>query len=270
MNEPPLIGNPSIKKMLSAGAVFFCSHSGGKDSQAMYQVLKAQVPKERLIVIHAHLPEVEWDGIMDHIKDNIDHELIIVQANKTLLDTVRKRGMFPDAYRRWCTSDLKRGPIKKAIRQYCTKHNYNLVVDCMGMRAEESTGRAKRPIWKLNPKETNGKRSYYEHLPIHSLKVDDVFFAIRSAGQKPFFTYEKGMSRCSCSFCILGSREDLRIASELNPTLFQTYVNLEKEIGHTLKMEKGKPIPLTEYIKPTKKQIAAKRQMNLFGKRACQ
>lgn len=257
--------------MVDAGAVFFCSHSGGKDSQAMYQILKALVPKERLIVIHAHLPGVEWDGIIDHIKETIEHELIIVQAKKTLLDTVRKRGMWPDAFRRWCTSDLKRGPIKKGIRHYCNDNNFNLVVDCMGMRAEESSGRAKRPVWKLNEKETNGIRSYYEHLPIHSLKTEDVFFTIRSAGQKPFYTYEEGMSRCSCRFCILGSKEDLRIAAKLSPMEFQEYIETEKEIGHTLKMEKGKPVPLNEFIKPTKKEIAATRQMDLFGKEpACE
>ena len=88
---------------VDAGALVFCNHSGGKDSQAMYLHLREVVPTDQLIIIHADLGElVEWGGVKDHIRANIDgRKLEIAHAyyrdgsNKDLLGYVRKRGMWP-------------------------------------------------------------------------------------------------------------------------------------------------------------------------------
>jgi predicted PP-loop superfamily ATPase len=56
-----------IAELISRGAMFIVNHSGGKDSQAMFLKLKRLVPAAQLIVIHAVLPEVEWDGVPEHI-----------------------------------------------------------------------------------------------------------------------------------------------------------------------------------------------------------
>ena len=68
---------------INNGALVFVSHSGGKDSQAMYAHLRAIVPADQIIVVHANLGEVEWTGVVDHIEANIDHDLNIVKAGKT-------------------------------------------------------------------------------------------------------------------------------------------------------------------------------------------
>ena len=73
------------------GALVFVSHSGGKDSQAMYAHLRAFVPADQIVVVHANLGEVEWSGVIDHIKANIDHDLNVVRAAKTLLEMVEQR-----------------------------------------------------------------------------------------------------------------------------------------------------------------------------------
>ena len=69
------------------------NHSGGKDSQAMYLKLKDRVPARRLVVIHAHLPEVEWEHTETFIRDTIEphHKLYVVQAQKTFFDMVLRR-----------------------------------------------------------------------------------------------------------------------------------------------------------------------------------
>lgn len=54
--------------------------------------------------------------------------------------------------------------------------------------------------------------------------------------------YAVGMSRLSCSFCILASRADLRRATELRPDLYRTYAELERRIGHTLSPTR-RPLP---------------------------
>jgi tRNA(Ile)-lysidine synthase TilS/MesJ len=72
------------------------NHSGGKDSQAMFLKLRDLIPKQNLVVIHAHLPEVEWDGTIEHIKNTIGHaELHVVQAGKTFFEMVEHRQMWP-------------------------------------------------------------------------------------------------------------------------------------------------------------------------------
>ncbi|MDE1484687.1 phosphoadenosine phosphosulfate reductase, partial [Xenorhabdus bovienii] len=96
-----------IQGAINAGAIFYVSHSGGKDSQAMYALLRGVVPHEQIVVVHANLGDVEWPGVIDHISENITHELNIIQADKTLLGMVEARGMWPSPRYRQCTSDLK-------------------------------------------------------------------------------------------------------------------------------------------------------------------
>jgi DNA sulfur modification protein DndC len=77
---------------------------------------------------------------------------VIAHPSKTFFDMVEHRGMFPSPSTRQCTSDLKRGPIEREIRRYLKAHPEfgGLVVNCMGMRAEESPGRSKLQTFKRN------------------------------------------------------------------------------------------------------------------------
>src|SRR5690606_28286908 len=52
-----------LDELVARGAVFYISHSGGKDSQAMYALLSRVVPEKQISVIHADLGEVEWHGV---------------------------------------------------------------------------------------------------------------------------------------------------------------------------------------------------------------
>lgn len=220
-----------------------CNHSGGKDSQAMYLRLKNIIPSDRLVVIHAHLPEVEWDGTEKFITDTIQHEFFVVQAGKTFFEMVEHRKMFPSPSNRQCTSDLKRAPIAKQIRHLCNSRGYNKVLNCMGLRAQESPARQKKEVFKINKKQTNGKRDWYEWLPIHKMLTDDIFKTISDAGQKPFWTYAEGLSRKSCVFCIMASAKDLCISARLRPKLLEKYNEVEERLGHTMIMptkSKGK------------------------------
>ncbi|MDE9437396.1 phosphoadenosine phosphosulfate reductase family protein [Xenorhabdus bovienii] len=236
-----------VSIFIEAGAIFYVSHSGGKDSQAMYALLQGAVPHEQIVVVHANLGDVEWPGVIDHISENITHELNIVQATKTFLGMVEARGMWPSPKYRQCTSDLKRGPIQKFIRGDLKSREKTLAVDCTGIRAEESPNRAKRQPFTLNKTLTNKTRTVYSWLPIFDLSTESVFQIINDVGQVPFWAYEYN-DRLSCVFCIMGSLNDLRHGARRNPKLYRRYVDMEKQIGHTLFMKGNKPIPLNEYI----------------------
>lgn len=230
----------AIQAEIEAGALFVVNHSGGKDSQAQYAVIKSLVPADQIVVLHADLGTVEWDGVQDHIRSNVDQVVNVVHAidkdgnDKTFLGMVRGRGMFPGASTRQCTSDLKRGPCEKFIRHELKRRGLKRVVSCFGFRAQESSARAKRPTWAVNKKNSVAGRTWIDFTPIHDITVEEVFAIIKAAGQEPHWAYAAGMTRLSCCFCILASKGDLQTAARINPDLFKVYVDLEKEIGHTL------------------------------------
>lgn len=233
---------PRIQDLIERGALFVCNHSAGKDSQVMFLYLRKIVPADQLVVIHAHLPEVEWDAAgrgtsEEHIKNTIGSvPFHIVKAKKTLLDMVRNRGMFPSPKYRQCTSDLKRGPIEKEIRRISKETGRNIIVNCMGLRAEESANRRKKETFKFNAGNSKAGREWYDWLPVHAMKTWQVFAAIQDEGQQPHWVYAEGMSRKSCCFCIMANEEDHRTAARLVPDLYETYVRLERQNGHSMLM----------------------------------
>lgn len=231
--------NIEISELINRGALFVVNHSGGKDSQAMFIKLREIVPADQLLVVHADLPKADWAGTWEHIVENVA-PLAPVKATavKTFMDMVEHRGMWPSPQYRQCTSDLKRGPIEKTIRQHLKSNPQfaGLVVNCMGLRAEESSARAKQQAFKLNARNSKAGREWYDWLPIHDMLVGEVFDTIRAAGQEPHWAYGKGMTRLSCMFCIMASQADLTRAAELNPETYSEYVAMEKKIDHSFAM----------------------------------
>lgn len=226
-----------IAAEIEAGALFAISHSGGKDSQAMTILLREVVPAKQLVVVHAPLGRVEWPGTLRHIeRTTVGLPLILARARTDFLAMVRRRGRFPTPSIRQCTSDLKRGPIERELRRYLRAHPRfgGRVVSCMGMRADESVRRGKQETVKTNARGSVAGRRWLDWLPIHHLTEAQVFETIAAAGQRPHWVYRAGMSRCSCSFCIMASRQDLRTAARLRPRLAAEVAVLEEEIGHTL------------------------------------
>jgi DNA sulfur modification protein DndC len=229
----PVFPPQKIADLIKRGATFFINHSGGKDSQAMYLLIRQHVPAPQRILVHADLGEVEWEGAVEQIHATTSGEpLHICRSRRGLLQMIRERGMFPSPSQRQCTSDLKRGPIERTIRQFGIK----LIVNCMGMRAQESSGRAKLMPLKFSERNSKAGREWWDWLPIHDLSVGEVFASIAAAGQKPHWVYSAGMSRFSCCFCIMSNKADLTTAARLNPALYREYVELERSTGQVMMM----------------------------------
>ena len=245
--------------MIRNGALVAISSSGGKDSQAMTILLSRIVPREQLLVVHAPLGEVEWPGTIEHIEATIPPGVPLILApvaeGKTLLERVEERGLWPSSSARWCTSDFKRTPIERELRRYLKAHPGfgGRIVSAMGMRAAESPARAKRDPWRRNERNSRAGREWFDWLPIHGLSTAEVFRVIAYAGQSPHWAYAAGMSRLSCSFCILASRAD-----ELRPDLYREYAALERRTGHTLSPTRiplpaltGVPVPRSRRVTAT-------------------
>lgn len=254
-----------IKKLVDRGAHFFVGHSGGKDSCAMYEAIIKMVPGDRIHVVHADLGKIEYTGVKEYIRDNIDgRELLVAQAihadgsRKDFFSAVRARRAsldakgkfdapaFPSSAARFCTSDLKTGPIWKVIKAKAAEVGADIVVNCVGIRAEESKARAKkintRGTLNANKKNSTLSREAYDWWPIAYWSVEQVWDEILGAGKMPFHVYDldpvakvaRGNERMSCVFCIFGSRNDLANGYRAKPELFDDYLELERDVRGTM------------------------------------
>ena len=212
----------------------------------MYAFLCERIPNDQIVVVHADLGEIEWIGVQDHIRSTIKHPLNVVRANKTFFEMVRHRAKtrpdvpsWPSSSQRQCTSDLKRNPIQTFIRRDMKRRGATLAVSCMGLRAEESAARAKRPVWSVNKALSKAGRTVYDWLPIHDWTTAEVFAKIAAIEQQPFWAYAAGNKRLSCVFCILGCSGDLANGKKHRPELYEKYVQLEEEVGWTMFHKQG-------------------------------
>lgn len=164
---------------------------------------------------------------------------------ETILERVAQRGMWPDAARRWCTSDHKRGPIRTVMTKLVAELRDSgrvtgrpvRLLKVMGLRAEESSARARRAVYTANPSASNGRRRVDEWYPIHHLTVTDVWERIAAAGTRAHPAYAAGMTRLSCRFCVLASRADLVCSARLNPILADRYAAVEEAAGHRFRAD---------------------------------
>lgn len=220
--------------------------SGGKDSCAMLEYLCEKYPN---IKKHVVLADTGWEhpGIADWCRSIIKKyglELNVVRnPNKDFFSMVRKRGKFPSPSCRQCTSDLKRGPIQTWIRRNVKDP---VVINCIGLRAEESPSRAKQLRLKRNKALTNGKRIVWDYLPIHKWTEKEVRGYLGKVGipLHPVYQY---LRRLSCQVCIYMSDADIEAVRIHNTKGFNKILTLEKEIGFT--MRQG------QYIDGTKKEV---------------
>ncbi|MET3051889.1 phosphoadenosine phosphosulfate reductase family protein [Pseudomonas alkylphenolica] len=244
-----------VEALVASGALFVANHSGGKDSQAQLIKMLEVIPAAQIVVVHASLGAMEWPGAMELARNQAaasDLQFIIAKAGKTLLEMVARRfegrpevPSWPSATTRQCTSDLKRGPIQREVRRYAKDNGFKVIVNCLGLRAQESSGRAKRQPFRMNERDSNSVLTWYEWLPVHDLSADDVFSIIKSAGQQPHYAYALGNDRLSCVFCIMASKRDLTNGAANHPTLLAEYAAMESRTGYTMHMSR---IPLVELV----------------------
>jgi 3'-phosphoadenosine 5'-phosphosulfate sulfotransferase (PAPS reductase)/FAD synthetase len=238
------------------GALFAVNHSGGKDSQAVLIRVLEVIPCQQVVVVHAALGEVEWPGAMEHARRQAETAgvpFIATRAGKTLLEMVERRHSlrpevpsWPSAQHRQCTSDLKRGPIERALRQEAKRRGATIVVNCMGIRAAESPARSKKEPWRRNASQSVAGREWFDWLPIHDLSTAEVFATIKAAGQEPHPAYGSwGNERLSCVFCILSNARDLRNGAIRNPDLYAKYVALEASTAYTAHQSRRSLVEIT-------------------------
>lgn len=219
--------------------------SAGKDSQAMTdyvcRLAKEAGVLDRVLMVHADLGRVEWSGTRELAEEHARHYGIPIEVVRResgdLLKQVQERRMWPSNKTRYCTSDQKRDQVAKLHTRIAglkerTDDKPVQILNCMGIRAEESPNRAKKPVVSVDTRTSNGRKIVTNWLPIHSWKIDQVWATIKTSGVRWHYAYDLGMPRLSCAFCIFAPKNALMLAGKHNPELLDTYVKLEAEIGH--------------------------------------
>lgn len=145
--------------------VSILSVSGGKDSQASQEFLlhlrKLHGWTGRLYAVHCDLGRADWKFTLPFVQNQCAKaglELVVVKAEDDLLAIIYKRFLkllqekrqvphFPSAAARYCTKASKTEPTDKYLRAA----GHRLIVNVMGIRAQESRNRAKKPAVSLRP-----------------------------------------------------------------------------------------------------------------------
>jgi len=237
---------------LASYDVILINSSAGKDSQAMLTHVveladSAGLDRARIIVVHADLGRVEWEGtreLAEHQALSYGLRFEVVRRDRgDLLEQIEARGMFPSSTARYCTSDQKTSQVAKLMTRLAVEHRAAgrtapiRILNCLGIRADESPARAKKTAHGPDTTATNGRRVVDRWLPIFDWTSNQVWSKIRRSGLPHHPAYDAGMPRLSCVFCVLAGRKELVLAARLNPELAAQYAAIEQRIGHTFKAD---------------------------------
>lgn len=233
---------------LTSYDVILVSSSAGKDSQAMLDVVVEQARAagvlSRVVVVHCDLGRVEWEGTRELAEEHARHYglrfEVVSRPAGDLLTQVEQRGKWPSPTNRFCTSHHKTNQVAKLMTALATEQRAAgarrvRILDCQGLRAEESPARAKLVPYFYRQEASNGRRQVDTWLPLHTWTTAQVWARIRATGTRYHRAYDLGMPRLSCCFCIYSSPDALLLAGHHNRALLDQYAAVEQRIGHTFK-----------------------------------
>ena len=226
---------------------FVLNHSGGKDSTTMLGLIRKKFPDSPTYAVMAdtgfeHVSPVSAADFARARCAEFGLELPVVRNPKrTYLEMVEQRGMFPSPQFRQCTSDLKRGPIEKFIRRLPHK----VIVNCLGIRAEESTPRSQLSPLAINRSLSTKQRTVYNWLPIFDRTLSDVlaWHWANAVRLHPVYVpqYHKDgtaggyLRRFSCRVCIFASDADLAAIQLHDRPAFEMIADLERKLSFTMR-----------------------------------
>jgi 3'-phosphoadenosine 5'-phosphosulfate sulfotransferase (PAPS reductase)/FAD synthetase len=243
--------------LLAQNAAVAIGASGGKDSDAaalaVARFLDAISHTGPRVLIHSDLGEIEHKDSLpqcERLAAHLGLELIVVRRQSggmierweqrwrdnveryINLSCVTLITPWSSAGMRFCTSELKVAPI---TRELAVRFHGLPIINAVGIRREESAGRAKKPISQPNKRllRAGGKggRDWY---PILEWPIEDVFAEHVRAGFPLHYAYRvNGNSRVSCSVCVLSSLHDLQasLRDERNHAAYRRVVALEIASG---------------------------------------
>lgn len=246
--------DPLVDSAIADGAWVIFNLSGGKDCGAVSSRTNRYLddvghPRERRFAIHADLGRAEHTFNAHQVESQakaLGLRLDVVRAKSgDLVDRFENRwSLGLDAYVNLRLYNL-RGPWSSPSLKFCQSEKKiqvmgphlarelrgNTIINVVGIRREESTGRSKTEVAKLDtrfakPGNRHGTKMMLWHPGVEML--EDEVFEINRRDEIPLSPiYSRGATRHSCALCIMGSLNDLEIGAEAHPWLFNHYVEME-------------------------------------------
>ncbi len=153
-------------------------------------------------------------------------------TGETFLDMCLWKGFFPATRSRFCTQHLKREVIFEEIEPLLEQGK--TVVNCVGVRAEESRARSKYTDFEYD-------RVYSKNLiiyrPILHWSVGDVFKMHLRHGLEPNPLYKMGFGRVGCMPCINSRKDEIFEISRVFPSHIEKIKVWEKKVRSCSKKE---------------------------------
>lgn len=237
---------------LGLGAPVFMAVSGGKDSQALAhrvcEHLDATAHSGPRLLIHSDLGRVEWRQslpVCERLATQLGIELLVVRrqagdmmdrwlsrwdanvARYVNLSCVKLILPWSTPANRFCTSELKSAILARAMRKRFPKGD---LISAVGIRREESSTRARMPVWRQDPRTMRRAGVGHTWHPLLTWSRPDVLSYIKGCGDvlhEAYTIYDS--SRVSCAFCVMSSVQDLRAAASCaaNEAIYLEMVELE-------------------------------------------
>ncbi|MDG1481083.1 MAG: phosphoadenosine phosphosulfate reductase family protein [Myxococcota bacterium] len=198
-----------------------CSISGGKDSTAMALLLKeVEIP-----FVSVHL-DTAWEHhlteryIFDYLPTVLGPISVVQRPGGGMADLVRKSAGFPGGNQRFCTYDLKIGPLKTFLDAMEADP-----INTVGIRSGESAKRAAMPEWEFS----DGLKCMIWR-PIKPWSEEDVFAMHRRHGVKVNPLYEMGAQRVGCWPCVFARKSEIKMLADTDPERIDLIRRLEGEV----------------------------------------
>lgn len=246
--------SPEVSDFLSTNPVCAVGISGGKDSHACLLAVHEYLDSIRYegvrLAVHADLGRTEWAESLPKCRElceSLGWELAVVQRNAGDLmhrwegrwnnNVARYKDLlcvqlilpWSTPSLRFCSGELKAQVIRSYLKKRFPGQN---ILNITGVRRQESASRAKMPLCKEDPLLGSKKSQGMTWNAIIDWDINEVFAKCRSheVALHPAYT-EYGLTRVSCSFCILASLHDLTASSQCptNHDAYRLQVDLEIE-----------------------------------------
>ena len=254
MNHPPIAVTHEINTMLLANSPVAIGVSGGKDSSAVAFATVEYLDRINhcgpRMLIHSDLGVTEWQESLEwcqKLSCRLGLELVVVRRKKgDMMDRWEQRWSdnvtryesmrcvqlilpWSTPSMRFCTSEMKVAPICRELSQ---RFPGQQIISVNGIRRQESSGRACKPVSKPQSKLDSKTRdtSGVDWHPIIEWSLKDVLryldfvqFELHPA----YLVYM--LTRVSCVFCIMSSIADLKnaVRCPANHDIYRRMVRLE-------------------------------------------
>lgn len=211
------------------------SVSGGKDSAAMSLHLRELgIEHDRVFM------DTGWEHskTYDYLRGELTRVLgpiTEIRGDLLMPDLIRKKGMFPQRTRRFCTEELKIKPMQR----YLAALDYD-VVNAVGIRRAESKARS-----QMAEREWSNGFDCETWRPLVDWTEEQVIAIHTRHGLRPNPLYLEGASRVGCWPCIFSRKAELRRVADTDPSRIDLIRSLEKETGEAAQkraIAKGEPV----------------------------